>query len=185
MKLTKVSQTYLSILSVFLLAIVASGAYVFQAGNPISSSADVVSSQNIPQLIIQTDRPNYKVGDKIVVKISANTDVNPITATQLLFSYPPASLSLEKVNRSGIFGLYRKIQRNDLAGTVSIMYSPFLSYKGQGGQVTELTLKAKDPGTYNLTLLTSSQIKGIAPTSIATTKNLVTPLIKNATITVK
>lgn len=184
MKLTKATQTYISIVSVFLLAIIASGTYVFQSGNPISSSADIVASYNIPQLIVQTDKVNYKVGDEIKVEITANTDSDPVTGSQILFSYPQDSLTLGKVNRSGIFGLYRDIKRDDLSGLVGIMYSPFIAYTGQGGQVTEISLKAEKAGRFNLTLITDSQIKGVGSTRIATTKKFITPLIKSATITV-
>jgi hypothetical protein len=183
MKITKATQIYVSIVSVFLLAIVTSATYITQSGG-INSQADTVVTKPTPTLSITTDKKIYQTNDLVVVKINESNSI-PITAGQILFSYPTKSLQVVSISDSGILGQAQNVVRNDDAGVISLTYEPLVGYGGSGGALAEITLRAIKNDKINLVLEGESQLPNSLPTAITTIEKKVLPKIKNAAIEVR
>lgn len=185
MALTKATQAYLSIASVFLLTIVGSGAYLLHSNTGPVSHADTKTIQSKAQLSLASSDYIYSAGETFSVNVEGQFSGEPVTSAQILLSYPNKLVQFVSVEDNSSLGLPELVSNDIATGTLSLTYRPLTGYTKPNAHIVSVTFKTLSPGQANITLETVSQLQKLKPTIISMVTKEIVPETKNITIVIK
>ncbi len=187
MKLSRIVQTYVGILSVFALALIGASAYIWQSGQ-ISSSADEINQAVVPNFFVSLDSDTSEVAQGQEIKLTLNGDFQdePIVASTVMLSYSTDVLEISTIETdSGILGKASEQIMDPQTGTATLVFQPLSGYSGVGSLGT-ITLKGKATGTGIVNIDLADSVDGTLKTIVSSpTKLNIEPVVFGSTITVK
>jgi len=155
-KLSKTAQTYIGIVSVFMLVLVGSGTYLLQ-NNQTSVNADIAKNTIVetPELSLETSSQNATKGDRVKVDLSGQFMQSPISGATISISYPVDLLKPSSQNfTDGILENPTKNEIDEDLGVISLEFAP-IAGSAASGKIAELNFDTLASGQADVTIADS------------------------------
>lgn len=186
MRLGKIAQVYASLLSIFLLAVVGIGTYMWQSGAFSSQADESVRPTNLPIINLETPSTTIKNNADVEISVVGDFEAAPVTSGNIIISYPPDLLDVESITSDdGILRNPTSQIINEDKGLITMSFSS-LTGIATTGPIAIIKAKAKEVGLAQIIVETEPTSTAQSVTQFTSLESVdATPIVFGASLTIE